>query len=178
MLLALLKIDLALNGRWVFVNGISWWMGNKSSFLLCVCSTQTGRAGLCWGPGSSRAWMWAAPMRRMTGSLGLAPSCCPRVDRRMCRPWPSCCRNSWRPSIRRSSKEVWQNSTAGRKGGNISIHDSLIQHHHLLRCKNFPSFFKNLYLIFFFFFPYSLWWAFVFIIRQFEVTFRLMGLKE
>lgn len=69
-----------------------------SSALFWVASILTGRAGLCWGAGMTRAWMWAAPTTRTTG-------CCPPVDRRMCRPWPSCCRNSWRPSIRRSSKE-------------------------------------------------------------------------
>ena len=88
----------------VFVNEISWL---KSS----VCSTQTGRVGLCWGPGSSQAWMWAAQTMRTTGRLGSALSCCPPADRRTCRPWPSCCRNSWRPSIRRSSKDGRRCST-------------------------------------------------------------------
>lgn len=72
-----------------------------------VCSILTGRAGLCWGAGSSRAWTWAAPTTTTTttGSLASAPSCCPPADKRTCRPWPLCCRNSWRPSTRRSSKE-------------------------------------------------------------------------
>lgn len=72
-----------------------------SSALFWVASIPTGRAGLCWGAGTIRA----ALTTRTTGNLASAPSCCPPVDRRMCRPWPSCCRNSWRPSIRRSSKE-------------------------------------------------------------------------
>eukprot|EP00064_Thunnus_orientalis_P018162 superscaffoldBa00004091_g18254 len=40
-------------------------------------STKTGRAGLCWGPGTSLASMWVAPTTRTTGSIGSAPSCCP-----------------------------------------------------------------------------------------------------
>ena len=77
----------------------------NSSALLFVCSTQTGRVGLCLGPGTSQAWTWAVPMTKMTESIVLPQSFFPPVGRQTCRPWPSCCRNSWRPSTRRSSKE-------------------------------------------------------------------------
>lgn len=69
-----------------------------------VFSTQTGRAALCWAPASSRAWTLAARTTRTTATVASAQSCCRPADRRTCRRWPSCCRNSWRPSTRRSSE--------------------------------------------------------------------------
>lgn len=68
-------------------------------------STQTGRVERCWGPALTRDWMLAAPMPRMTGSIALVWSSCRPGGRQMCRRWPSCCRNSWRPSTKRSSKK-------------------------------------------------------------------------
>lgn len=109
------------------------WVGcDTFSVLLPGSSIPTGRAVLCWGPGTITASMWVAPTTTTTGTIGLAPSCCPRADKRTFRLWPSCCRNSWRLSIRRSSKEraVALNSwmDPGREGGregNTSQHNAV-----------------------------------------------------
>lgn len=85
-------------------SGLGLELGIPCHRLLLCPSTQTGRAELCWGPALTRAWMLDVPMMTITESIALARSSCHPADRQMCRRWPSCCRNSWRPSTRRSSE--------------------------------------------------------------------------